>query len=162
MRDARSRLLKNSSIAGSGEQSLTTITSPCNSLREQSSDSRHALTAARPEYTGIIMSTTRVEAPDATDLSELLNVEPSMRSRDSSAQSKITTSQSPARESRREGVVGKHIAQRSFLDFAGGGMGHVFDELYIVRNPPLSDLAIEIGFQFIRRGLLTGCFDHDQ
>ena len=59
-------------------------------------------------------------------------------------------------------VIRKHVAQRGFLDFAGGGVRHVFDELHVVRNPPLGDLAVEVGFQFIRRGLLTGCFHHNQ
>ena len=149
MRDARSRLLKNSSIAGSGEQSLMTVTSPCNSLREESSDSRHALTSARPEYTGIITSTTRTEAGDDPDRRELLNVEPSIRSRDSTDQSKFTTPQSPARESRWESVVREDIAKRGLLNFTGGGVGHFVDELNVIRDPPLCNLPVQKGFQFI-------------
>ena len=126
-----------------------TITSPCNSLREDSSDSRHALTSARPEYTGIITSTTRLEAADAPDLRELLNVEPSIRSRDAPDQSKITTPQSLARESRGEGVVREHIAKRGFLNFTGGGVGHFVDELNVIWNPPLCSLPVQKGFQFI-------------
>ena len=149
MPESRSRRLKNSAIAGSGEQSLITITSPCNSLREESSDSRHALTSARPEYTGIITSTTRVEAADGPDLRELLNVEPSIRSRDAPDQSKITTPQSPARESRGESVVREHIAKRGLLNFTGGGVGHFVDELNVIRDPPLRNLPIQKRFQFI-------------
>lgn len=138
-----------------------TITSPCIALLEESSASRHALTSARPEYTGTITSTTRVEAADAPDLRELLNVEPSIRSRDSPDQSMITTPQSPARESRGESVVREHIAKRGFLNFTGGGVWHLIDVLHIIGYPPLGNLAIEIGLQLIGRGILAGRLHHD-
>ena len=41
-------------------------------------------------------------------------------------------------------------------------MRHLINELHVVRNPPLGDLTVEIGFQLIRRWLLTWRLDHDQ
>ena len=41
-------------------------------------------------------------------------------------------------------------------------MGHFLDELHVIGNPPLGDLAFEIGFELIGRWILTRRFDHNQ
>ena len=124
---------------------MITITSPCDALLDESNDSRHDLSSARPEYTGIIMSTTREEESDDPDLRKLLNVEPSTRYRDSTDQSKINISEIP-KKSLGEGIVCEDIAKRGLLDFTGGRVGHLVYKLYIVWNPPLGDLSVEVGF----------------
>ena len=126
-----------------------TITSPCDSLLDESNDSRQAVTSARPEYTGIITSTSRGEAADGPDLRELINVEPSIRLRDSTDQSKITIPEIPSRESRGEGVVREYIAKRGLLDFTGGRVGHLVYELNVIRDPPLRYFPVQKAFQFI-------------
>jgi len=48
-------------------------------------------------------------------------------------------------------VIREHIPQCRLLDLAGRGMGHIFDELNIIRDPPLGDLAIEKALELMGR-----------
>ena len=94
------------------------------------------------------MSTTREEESDDPDLRKLLNVEPSTRYRDSTDQSKINISEIP-KKSLGEGIVCEDIAKRGLLDFTGGRVGHLVDELNVIRDPPLSYFPVQKRLQFI-------------